>query len=232
MNTIKIFPETIRFPAASLKRLNTRLFSSSLQNNPFQEKEEINHIVSDDYIVNKYKSVNGDYTSKFMNHLLDSLYLNYGDGDKISNEEIQKRMESIILNEFDVFYSNNKLNYSKNGINHDILVPPFIKYLLEKEELIKDNIVIFKKFYKDKKSSRLDQMFIAEILSVVNSAFISNVCMSHFLLVYTYQKSDNDKYYNLINVSITMANKLLNRYFNCTRDVYMKENDTSISYSL
>ena len=61
---------------------------------------------------------------------------------------------------------------------------------------------------------------------------ISNVCMSHFLLVYTYQKSDNDKYYNLINVSITMANKLLNRYFNCTRDVYMKENDTSISYSL
>jgi len=74
-------------------------------------------------------------------------------------------------------------------------------------------------------------LFIADILSVVDTDFILNLCLSQYLLVYTYQGSDNDKSYNLIRVSISIGGKLLNRYFNILKTKYNKENDCNISYS-
>lgn len=44
----------------------------------------------------------------------------------------------------------------------------------------------------------------------------------HFLLVYSYQNSDNDKYNVLLPASITIGKKIVNRYLNNTRDDDLK----------
>lgn len=57
-----------------------------------------------------------------------------------------------------------------------------------------------------------------------------NLCLVHFMLVYTYQNSDNDKFYNLVGVSVVIGNKILNRDINKLRFEYIKEKN-NISYS-
>ena len=46
-----------------------------------------------------------DYSSKFVSHLLKQLYISE-DSEK-NNYDLQRRIESIILDEFDLFFSNN-----------------------------------------------------------------------------------------------------------------------------
>lgn len=73
---------------------------------------------------------------------------------------------------------------------------------------------------------------MGEILNNVSKGFMKNLCLLHFLLVFTHQNSDNDQYYNMISVSISMGDKLINKYFNILRARYIKESNTNISYSL
>lgn len=103
----------------------------------------------------------------------------------------------IIINQYDEFYSNNKYKYA-GEVYSDIIVPAFINYIMDKEELVKSYISRLKDSYKTKKTTRKDQLFIADILSVVDNDFIVNLCLSQYLLIYTYQGSDNDKNYNLL----------------------------------
>ena len=64
--------------------------------------------------------------------------------------------------------------------------------------------------YLKNKYTRKEEIFIGHIINT----FFLNLCLVHFLLVYTYQNSDNDKNYNLLGVSINLGNKILNKYFN------------------
>lgn len=207
---------------------NIRFASSSSQNNP--PKEIIN---SEDFIFSNNSdkdNFTSPYTSSFINHLLDQLFLSNEGNKDISYNEIQKRIEMIIINQYDVFYSNNKQNYA-GAVYSEIMVPSFIKYIIGKEDLVKLYIKRLKDSYKSKKTIRKDQLFIADILSVVDNDFIVNLCLSQYLLIYTYQNSDNDKNYNLIRVSISIGSKLLNRYFNILKNNYNEKNHSQISYS-
>ena len=64
----------------------------------------------------------------------------------------------------------------------------------------------------------------------MDKTFFLNLCLVHFLLVYTYQNSDNDKNYNLLGVSINIGNKILNKYFNVLRQEYIEKSSNEISY--
>jgi hypothetical protein len=173
----------------------------------------------------------GNYTSKFMKHLLDVLFENNEGNENISLVEIQKRIELLIINEFDIFYSDNQVKYI-GGITSNTLVPSFIKYILGKEDSVRESLKKLKDRYKKIKTIRKDELFKAEIYSVVDTKYLVNLCLSQFLLVYTYQESDNDKNYNLVSVTISMGKKILNRYFNKLKDKHTKKNDTKISYSV
>jgi hypothetical protein len=75
-----------------------------------------------------------DYSSKFVSHLLKQLYISEDSNKNINNYDLQRRIESIILDEFDLFFSNNVHKYSMGGIKTDILGPKLIKYISEKED--------------------------------------------------------------------------------------------------
>jgi len=118
---------------------NVRFVSSSLQNNPFKKEES----------VLPAEKFNGSYTSNFINQLMQELFFVNQEKD-VSNYEIQKRMEFIIFDQYDKFYSNNRLNYIK-GIDANIMVPSFIKYILAKEDMVRSYIIRLKDSYQNKK---------------------------------------------------------------------------------
>jgi hypothetical protein len=196
------------------------------------EKDDlIQPSMSKNSIVDSNEKFYANYTSKFMKHLLDLLFENNDGNKNISLVEIQKRIELLIINEFDAFYSDNQVKYV-GGITSNTLVPSFIKYILYKEDSVRENLKKLKARYKKIKTIRKDELFKGDIYSVVDTRYLVNLCLSQFLLVYTYQDSDNDKNYNLVSVTISMGKKVLNRYFNKLRDNHNKVNNTKISYSV
>lgn len=90
------------------------------------------------------------------------------------------------------------------------------KYILEKETSILHYI---KKLYLsqtesipsylDYKGSKNDKYLYGLIITTVSQDYIYNLCLFHFLVVYTYQNSIDDKNYILLPVSIVIGKKLL-----------------------
>jgi hypothetical protein len=94
------------------------------------------------YIVKSNTEIYKDYTSKFVARLL-TVFNTAGD-QLISNEESKKHIESIILDEFDLAFSNNKNKFIVKGVNMELLSNSLKKYILEKEPSI---IHYIKKLY-------------------------------------------------------------------------------------
>ena len=115
------------------------------------------------------------------------------------------------------------------GVNTKLLAPILIKYIVDKEPLVKFYIGKLLDSFNNNKITRANQLFFKEIFKNIDKKYISNLCLLHFLLVYTYQNSENDKFYNLLGVSITMGNKLLNKYYLKLRSNYIKD-DISIPF--
>lgn len=67
---------------------------------------------------------------------------------------------------------------------------------------------------------------MAIIFNTFDKEFISNLCKVNFILTYAYQNTEEYKYYNLISVGILKGNKLLNRFFNILKNIYIKESYT------
>ena len=86
---------------------------------------------------NKIRSVNSftdidpklykDYSSKFVSNLLHTF--NDPANTLINNEKSQRRIESIIIDEFDASFSSNKSKYIA-GVNTELLASHIFKYVL------------------------------------------------------------------------------------------------------
>jgi hypothetical protein len=122
----------------------------------------------------------------------------------------------LVIGELDLLFSDNENQYILGGINTSMVIDDFnlSKYIIDKEDTIKLYINKLQAFYRENKITRTDQILMKEIINTIDNDFIINLCLLHFLLIYTYQNSDNDKNYNLLSVSITIGNKLINKYFN------------------
>ncbi len=173
-----------------------------------------------------------DKTSKFVAHLLNSFKIS----DSCSNEENQKRIETIIIDEFDSVFSNNKTKYIVGGVNTDLLNTLLNKYIISKETdlrfYISNLIDSSKDFLKDDKTTRLDKALKAKVIISNDKDLIFNLCLLHFLLIYTYQNSDNDTNNVLLPLSIGIGKKMFNRYLNNTKSEYLKTSGDKISFSL
>jgi len=75
---------------------------------------------------------------------------------------------------------------------------------------LKHSIDKLQSSYFKNKYTRKEEIFIGHIINTLDKTFFLNLCLVHFLLVYTYQNSDQ----NLLGVSINIGNKILNKYFN------------------
>lgn len=209
-----------------------RKYSTIHENNPEEKRSySDDRLVKKEEWVNHFEKYSPKYTSNFMMHLMDKLYIDYKTNDILVNQDIQRKIELMIMDEYEVFFKNNKVLHLQGNIDVEKLVPKLIKFIMNKEDLLRSYIRNLKSSYETIKTTRDDKLFIRHVLQVVDEDFILNVCLTHFLLVYTHQNTENDKYYNLLTVSIEIGKKLLNRYFNLLRDKYIQENKIQITYS-
>lgn len=208
-----------------------RNFSTEIENNE-KEKNLYSMVDENDRIKNflmyRYNKYAEKFSSNLLSHLLEKLYTN--DDGIVTNETIQRDIENLILNEYDVFYSNNKREYMSSAIN-DKLVPNLLKYMMEKEVEFYKHIKRLKNYHLDNDDYTKSGKLIKNIFTVVDEKFMVNVCLSHLFLVHVYDGSDNDKQLNSIDVSITIGKKILNRYFIILKENYEKENDVKLSFS-
>ena len=209
------------FPYDEYRRLSpfTRHLSTSIDKN--HEKNNNVYSMTDDTdrikeaLMNRYEKYSDKYSSSFMAHLLEKLFTN--DNGLVTNDKVQRDIENLIFNEFDVFYSNNKKEYMNSTIQAK-LVPKLIRYMLRKEEEFAKHVKRLKMYHIDNDDKAKSSKLINNIFSVVDEQFMVNVCLSHLLLVYVYQGSDNDKQINTIDVSVTIGKKFVNRYFNLLKE--------------
>ena len=181
-------------------------------------RKKINKLDLLDNNVNK-----SNYHSKFLEHLLSKLNKLAHQNGYINNADTQKSIESLIMDEFDIFSSNNKSYYIAGVINTELLGPLLSKYIIDRIDLLNSYVDKLQSINL-RSNTRKDKVFMNNIVVTVDRDFILNLCFAHFILVYIYQNSDNDKFYALAKVSVTIGKKIVNRYFNELRNAYIKKN--------
>lgn len=100
--------------------------------------------------------------SKFVTHLLSIIYINEESKKVYDNYTLQKRIESITIDEFDIMFSNNVNKYTIGGINTSILGSKLVNYINSKQETLELSIDRLKKYYLEKKilTKQKEEMFI------------------------------------------------------------------------
>lgn len=175
-----------------------------------------------------------NFSSKFVSTLLNSL--NDPKHILINDEESQINIENILFDEYESIFRDKPKNMVA-GINTEILGPILSKYTLGKldifnryiDNLYNEQLEILKN---EKIKNKYDIILMANIIKSLGKGSILNICLYHFLLVYTYQNTDIDKYYVSIPVSIRIAKKMFSKYINLLKNQYVEKNKISISYTL
>ena len=73
---------------------------------------------------------------------------------------------------------------------------------------------------------------MATIITSLDKASIFHFCVQQFLIVYTYQDTNNDKNYVSVPVSIKIGKRMFHKYINDLKDKYFKQTKEIITYSL
>ena len=179
-----------------------------------------------------------DLSHKFVSRLLNA----FSDPNNIliNNQESQIIIENIIFDEYEALFSGNTSKYIVGGINTEILGPILSKYLLEKDLVLKkyiDNLLtqqaeVLTNVDKLSGKNKFDSILTAKVITSLDKKFIHNLCLYHFLVVYSYQNTESDKNYASVVVSIKIAKKMFNKYINNLKHDYIQESKNPISYTL
>lgn len=140
------------------------------------------------------------------------------------NEEIQKNIELLSMNEFDM-----SKQYLAD-INSMSLNPTVSKYVLDKYDKI--DIYINNLFPSNEAKSKKD--FMTEILNKVDRVYIKDLCVHTFFKVLTFQNTDSRKLedINLVSCCIRLGKKITQKDLRQLLMDYRKQNlNKGITYS-
>ena len=79
--------------------------------------------------------------------------------------------------------------------------------------------------------TKYDTILMANIITSYEKSSILSLCLYFFLLVYTFQDTDNSKNYASLPISIKIAKKMFSKYTNKLKDEYVKESKIFINYT-
>ena len=161
--------------------------------------------------------------------ILNTLFINNVNKQYISNQESQIGIQHIVFNHYEVLFKNYK-GYDLGGINTYLLSTKIKSYILEKNPELNSKVLDFKNFSLENsvRKKKLDKD-IAPVINELDINFIYNLCLLHFIIIFSYQNSeDKEKFYS-INVAMDIGRKMLRRYLYCLK---CKNNDfKEASYS-
>lgn len=168
---------------------------------------------------NNFKSFSRYYSTgerrkranNILGNILNSLFTNHVNKEYISNEQSQKAIETLLFDQYELLFKNYK-GYSVSGINTDLISPRLKSFLIEKNDDLVTRIKDFKEFCLSPDKKKTQHSDVSFIINELDLNFILNLCLLHFIIISTYQDSeDKDKFYS-INVAITIGKKMLNKY--------------------
>lgn len=136
-----------------------------------------------------------------------------------NDENSQRSIENIVFEDYEFNYSANSTKYISGGINTQILSPMLNKMIYDKTDIIK---VYINNLLKEQNEvlnnpnnvNKFNDIIKAKILTSFNVDSLFNICLTHFLLIYTYQDTEEDKFLASINVSINIGKKMFSKYLN------------------
>lgn len=123
------------------------------------------------------------------------------------------------------------------GIKSEILGPILNKYLFNKKDYMLryiNNLLDVEKgiLLGTKMSKKLDVILMAKIIISLEVSDLHNLCLSNFLLVYTYQDGEEVKQFASLPVSIRIGKRMFSIYINNLKYKYIKDTKEFISYTL
>ena len=177
----------------------------------------------------------GNVTPKFITLLLNSF--NDPNNTFTNSEQSQRVIENIIFEDYESAVSSNTNRFITGGIKVDILGPILNKYILSKREIILIYINNLRreqqsKLDNSKLSENFDIVLMATIITSLDINILYSLCISQFLLTYSYQDTEEVKQFGSVPVSVSLGKKMFARYINSLRDQHIKETGQHITYTL
>ena len=165
-----------------------------------------------------------------LGNILDILYKSHISKNYICNIKSQTAIEELLFDQYELLFKNYK-GYSVGGINIDFLTPKLKAYLLEKNEDLVNRISGLREYYatSSNKIKKLDTA-ISPVIIGLSTDFILNLCFLHFIIISSYQHSDEKEKFYSINVAMDIGKKMIRKYL-----YTLKQSDTeykNISYSV
>lgn len=85
----------------------------------------------------------------------------------------------------------------------------------------------------DKKwTKKFNLILMAKIITSLYKTSRHNLCLNHFLLIYTFKNSENDKNFASVPVSIRIAKKMFTKYIVIVKQEYINKSEKPITYTL
>lgn len=136
-----------------------------------------------------------------------------------NDENSQKAIENIVFEDYEFNYSTNSTKYISGGINTQILTPMLNKTIHDKSDIIKvyiNNLLNEQNEVLNNPNNvdKFGDIIKAKIITSFNVDSLFNICITHFLLIYTYKDTEEDKFLASINVSINIGKKIFSKYLN------------------
>lgn len=143
--------------------------------------------------------------------LMDSSFTTNG---FIANNDTQRFIESFVYNEF-----SSSVVVKPNYVAHvdtNILGVTVSSYINSKVDILNTYVdSLFEVTKQDaikSNSNKITACLTYEILCKIGKPFILSICIHHFLIILTYQHTENDNYTNLLAISIKIGKLLVQKY--------------------
>lgn len=111
----------------------------------------------------------------------------------------------------------NKLIFDKTDI-----IKVYIGNLLREQNEVLNNVNNVNKF---------DDIIKAKVTSSFDVDSLFNICITQFLLVYTYKDTEEDKFLASANVSVSIGKRMFNKYLNNLKTKYLNSGGNYITYT-
>ena len=168
--------------------------------------------------------------NNMLGNILNSLYINNINKEYISNQESQKAIEGLVFDQYAELFKDYK-GYTVAGINVYSLSSKIKKFMLDKSTELNTKIMDLKNFSLDNSFGK--KKWDKEISPVINDLdvdFIYNLCLLHFIIISSYQNSEEKEKFYSINVAMDIGRKMIRKYLFCLKCKDNDFKDASYSY--
>jgi hypothetical protein len=148
-----------------------------------------------------------------LSKILHSVYTNNAK-NYVSNEVNQIAIEELVFDQYATLFTNYK-GYSMGDINTSLLTGRLKEYILDKGDELTTRVKDLQEYYvniDNKSNKKKEDIFIGSVVSSLDTNFILNLCLLHFIIISSYQNTeDKDKFYS-INVAMDIGRKMMRKY--------------------